>query len=125
MFGYFPFKVVFDGFKKLLQSSKLWKRSAFSNNREIIFYLYANVFFSYRVCDGFKKSFPKNYDLNELEMRKNAFSYNRMPSKALNISLKLSKKINKDLHKINCPTLILHGKHEKLGDYKNVVSKKI
>jgi esterase/lipase len=63
-----------------------------------------------------KRSFPKNYHPNEIELRKHAFYYDRMPTKSLCLSLNLRKITEPNLGDIDCPVLFVHGKTEKLGD---------
>lgn len=63
----------------------------------------------------FIKKFPKRYSNNEVELRKNAFSYNFMPSESLEISKQLSKLVEVSLNKIESPCLIIHGKGDRLG----------
>lgn len=67
-----------------------------------------------------KKSFNKNYSPMEMELRKNAFSYSKMPLKSILLSRKLKHLTKKNFKKINCPALFIHAKKERLGNYRSL-----
>lgn len=69
-----------------------------------------------RLVHYVKRSLPKNYHPNEIELRKHASYYDRMPTKSLCLSLDLRKITEPKLWNINCPVFFVHGKTEKLGD---------
>jgi esterase/lipase len=77
-----------------------------------------------------KKNVPKNYHPNEQELRKKAFYYEAMPSKALILSKKLRKLTEPHLKTISAPIFFVHSTKEPLGSeasadyiFKKVASK--